>query len=91
MTPADHVQNDHAAANRTLRQRLVIGLISFLTLVDLFGAQALLPSLTIADDVDPGTMGLAWAYPSNLTVDEMSERPFYHPWSKKAREQPCAC
>jgi len=43
------------AAQRTL----VIGLISFLTLIDLFAAQAILPSLTRAYDVSPAAMGFA--------------------------------
>lgn len=37
----------------------VIGMISFLTLVDLFAAQAILPSLTRAYGVTPAEMGLA--------------------------------
>lgn len=37
----------------------VIALLSFLTLIDLFGAQALLPSLTAEFGVDPATMGFA--------------------------------
>lgn len=38
---------------------LVIGLIGFLTLVDLFAAQAILPTLAKAYRVTPGQMGLA--------------------------------
>lgn len=38
---------------------LVIGIISFLTLVDLFAAQAILPSLTRAYGVTPAQMGFA--------------------------------
>lgn len=38
---------------------LVIGVISFLTLVDLFAAQAILPSLTKAYGVTPAEMGFA--------------------------------
>jgi predicted MFS family arabinose efflux permease len=38
---------------------MVIGLLSFLTLIDLFGAQALLPKLTHAFEVDAATMGFA--------------------------------
>jgi len=37
----------------------VIALLSFLTLIDLFGAQALLPSLTVEFGVDAATMGFA--------------------------------
>ena len=38
---------------------LVVGVISFLTLVDLFAAQAILPSLTKAYGVTPAQMGFA--------------------------------
>lgn len=38
---------------------VVIGIISFLTLVDLFAAQAILPSLTAAYGVTPAEMGFA--------------------------------
>ncbi len=38
---------------------IVVGLIAFLTLVDLFAAQAILPSLTQRYGVSPGSMGLA--------------------------------
>lgn len=38
---------------------LVIGLIAFLTLVDLFAAQAILPSLVVAYGVSPAEMGVA--------------------------------
>jgi MFS transporter, YNFM family, putative membrane transport protein len=38
---------------------LLIGHIAFLTLVDLFAAQAILPLLTCAYDVAPAAMGLA--------------------------------
>jgi len=41
------------------RRGVVIGVIAFLTLVDLFGAQAILPRLTERFGSDPGTMGFA--------------------------------
>ena len=44
---------------RALLRCLVIGLIAFLTLVDLFAAQAILPSLAAAYGVTPAAMGLA--------------------------------
>jgi YNFM family putative membrane transporter len=47
-----------AAAGRTLRG-LVIGLTAFLTVVDLFATQAILPALTVAYGVSPAAMGLA--------------------------------
>jgi predicted MFS family arabinose efflux permease len=42
-----------------LRRSLAIGLIAFLTLVDLFATQAILPSLARAYGVGPSAMGLA--------------------------------
>jgi len=48
------------AEGASLPSRLiVIGIISFLTLVDLFAAQAILPSLTKAYGVTPAEMGFA--------------------------------
>jgi predicted MFS family arabinose efflux permease len=48
-----------AHAAHALRRSLVIGLTAFLTLVDLFAAQAILPSLTRAYGVTPAAMGFA--------------------------------
>jgi len=42
-----------------LSRSAVIGLLSFLTLIDLFGAQALLPSLTVEFGVNAASMGFA--------------------------------
>lgn len=42
-----------------VRRGTIIAAIAFLTLIDLFGAQALLPGLVEAYDVDAGTMGVA--------------------------------
>ncbi len=50
--PAEH----HAAA---LWRNVVIGLIGFFTLVDLFAAQAIVPTLAAAYDVSPSAMGVA--------------------------------
>lgn len=44
---------------RALPRALVIGLIGFLTLVDLFAAQAILPALVAHYGVSPAEMGLA--------------------------------
>jgi YNFM family putative membrane transporter len=44
---------------RDLRRNLIIGLIAFLTVVDLFATQAILPSLAKAYGVGPAAMGLA--------------------------------
>src|SRR5262245_26954965 len=46
-------------AAQAFRRTLVIGLTAFLTLVDLFAAQAILPSLTRAYGVTPAAMGFA--------------------------------
>jgi YNFM family putative membrane transporter len=55
-----HVATRARAAGVALPFRLtVIGVISFLTLVDLFAAQAILPSLTRAYGVTPAEMGFA--------------------------------
>ena len=43
----------------TLRRGTIIGIVSFLTLIDLFGSQALLPRLVEAYQVDAATMGFA--------------------------------
>jgi len=42
-----------------LRRSVILAIISFLTLIDLFGGQALLPKLVEAYDTDIATMGLA--------------------------------
>src|SRR4051794_18212306 len=42
-----------------LLRSLIIGLIAFLTVVDLFATQAILPSLTRHYDATPGAMGFA--------------------------------
>jgi MFS transporter, YNFM family, putative membrane transport protein len=49
----------HAPASHVVRRTLVIGLTAFLTVVDLFATQAILPSLTKAYHVTPAAMGLA--------------------------------
>ncbi|MEO0632635.1 MAG: MFS transporter [Pseudomonadota bacterium] len=43
----------------TVRRSTIVAIVSFLTLVDLFGAQALLPHLVTAFDADPALMGVA--------------------------------
>ena len=44
---------------RVLRRTIVIGLIAFLTVVDLFATQAILPSLAQAYKVSPAAMSFA--------------------------------
>ncbi len=56
--PAEPPRQRRAAAPFFLRQA-VIGLIAFLTVVDLFATQALLPSLAEAYGVSPAAMGTA--------------------------------
>jgi YNFM family putative membrane transporter len=57
-----HAMGAMPAASRSagaLLRNLTMGLISFLTFVDLFAAQAILPSLVARYDVSPGAMGVA--------------------------------
>jgi MFS transporter, YNFM family, putative membrane transport protein len=49
----------HADALHVLRRTVIIGLIAFLTVVDLFATQAILPSLAQAYGVTPAAMGFA--------------------------------
>ncbi|MFK7943541.1 MAG: MFS transporter, partial [Paracoccaceae bacterium] len=42
-----------------IRRSTIVALVSFLTLIDLFGSQALLPQLVEAYGTDPGVMGFA--------------------------------
>lgn len=53
------VDAGHAGASGALFRSLTIGLVAFLTVVDLFATQAILPSLAQAYDVTPAAMGLA--------------------------------
>jgi predicted MFS family arabinose efflux permease len=52
------VATAHASSGALLRN-VTMGLISFLTFVDLFAAQAILPSLVARYGVTPGEMGIA--------------------------------
>jgi YNFM family putative membrane transporter len=49
----------HASRGTSLLRSFVIGLVAFLTVIDLFAAQAILPSLARAYNVSPAAMGLA--------------------------------
>jgi predicted MFS family arabinose efflux permease len=49
----------HADARHVLRRTFLIGLTAFLTVVDLFATQAILPSLAAAYKVSPAAMGFA--------------------------------
>src|SRR5262245_13249162 len=49
----------HGDAARVIRRTIIIGLIAFLTVVDLFATQAILPSLAHAYQVTPAAMSLA--------------------------------
>src|SRR3954449_11526021 len=49
----------HELRSGALARTLLIGLIAFLTVVDLFGTQAILPALTKAYGVTPAAMGVA--------------------------------
>jgi YNFM family putative membrane transporter len=56
-----HAQITHAHddALHVLRRTIIIGLTAFLTVVDLFATQAILPSLAQAYQVSPAAMGFA--------------------------------
>jgi len=56
---ADHAVAPHGHAGRVALRSLVIGLTAFLTVVDLFATQAILPSLAKAYGVGPAAMGFA--------------------------------
>ena len=58
MPASPKIEADHSAAGALLRT-LVIGLTAFLTVVDLFATQAILPSLVKAYGVTPAAMGVA--------------------------------
>jgi YNFM family putative membrane transporter len=49
----------HSRATDALLRSFVIGLTAFLTVIDLFATQAILPSLVKAYDVTPAAMGVA--------------------------------
>ncbi|MGC2116571.1 MAG: MFS transporter [Pseudolabrys sp.] len=51
--------NSYSDTVRVLRRTIIIGLIAFLTVVDLFATQAILPSLAQAYRVTPAAMSLA--------------------------------
>src|SRR5215469_12381329 len=53
-----NIRTEHASAGALLRT-ITIGLIAFLTVVDLFATQAILPSLTRAYGVSPAAMSFA--------------------------------
>lgn len=54
-----HSGQTNGTAARSSRIAALVGLIAFLTLVDLFATQAILPPLTHAYGVSPAAMGLA--------------------------------
>ena len=56
---AAHAAHDVSRRSDLLFRTVVIGLVGFLTLVDLFAAQAILPTLTRVYHVEPATMGIA--------------------------------
>ena len=53
------VMPHESGALTAMRRTLVIGLTAFLTVVDLFATQAILPSLAAAYNVSPAAMGFA--------------------------------
>src|SRR3954451_8535703 len=59
MDPMPMHMHGHVDAAHALRRSVVIGLTAFLTVVDLFATQAILPSLARAYNVSPAAMGFA--------------------------------
>lgn len=59
MSDAAAAMTMHHASPGAFRRSLTIGLIGFLTLVDLFATQAILPSLATLYGVTPGEIGVA--------------------------------
>ena len=59
LTDAIMTPRDLRAPGGALLRNVTMGLISFLTFVDLFAAQAILPSLVARYGVTPGEMGIA--------------------------------
>src|SRR5438067_10763996 len=53
------LMDTHARSSGALLSSTIIGLTAFLTVVDLFATQAILPSLTRAYGVTPAAMGFA--------------------------------
>src|SRR5215467_10297200 len=51
--------HEHASSLHVLRRTVIIGLTAFLTVVDLFATQAILPSLARHYHVTPAAMGFA--------------------------------
>ena len=80
--PTPHLGADAPTSASALRRNLVIGLIAFLTVVDLFATQAILPSLAQAYGVTPAAMGLAvnastsaWRWPGCGRLLQPPDRP----------------
>ena len=57
--PLEVVAMEMPDPSGVLRRTIVIGLTAFLTVVDLFATQAILPSLARAYNVTPAAMGFA--------------------------------
>jgi predicted MFS family arabinose efflux permease len=59
VSAAGEIHIVHGDTARVVRRTIVIGMIAFLTVVDLFATQAILPSLTQAYQVTPAAMSFA--------------------------------
>jgi predicted MFS family arabinose efflux permease len=59
MIETAQVMDAPVGSNRALLRTVTVGLIAFLTVVDLFATQAILPSLAQAYNVSPAAMGFA--------------------------------
>ena len=54
-----HHAHDHAGSRHVVQRTVIIGLTAFLTVVDLFATQAILPTLAQHYGVTPAAMGFA--------------------------------
>src|SRR3954468_11022677 len=66
------------AQSGVVARTLLIGLIAFLTVIDLFGTQAILPALTRAYGVTPAAMGLALNAATNGQGARRQRRHYGH-------------
>src|SRR5258708_15348251 len=79
-----HAMEMHGHSPGVVQRSLIIGLTAFLTVVDLFATQAILPSLTKHYNVTPAamgfavnasTMGMAGSGPVGVLLSRIVRRP----------------
>ena len=80
---ADVPMMTHRDSSAVLLRSVVIGTTAFLTLVDLFATQAILPSLAHAYRVTPAAMGFALGLALRRLTDPSERRPllWVPPWA----------